>query len=81
VEWYQAGGTRFAASDYNYPAADGAAASSSAAYGSFEDEAPLLEGAAACSSLCVAACCIDSVSKLAARARFARRARPQPVGR
>jgi len=45
VEWYQAGGTRFAAADYNYPAADGAA-SSSAAYGSFEDEAPLLEGAA-----------------------------------
>ncbi|KAK9826895.1 hypothetical protein WJX81_006155 [Elliptochloris bilobata] len=42
VEWYQAGGTQFAPANYSYPAADGGPASSGA-YGSFEDEAPLLE--------------------------------------
>ena len=42
VEWYQAGGAQFAAADYSYPAADGGP--SSGAYGSFEDEPPLLEG-------------------------------------
>ena len=43
MEWYQAGGAQFAAADYSYPAADGGP--TSGAYGSFEDEPPLLEGA------------------------------------
>lgn len=46
VEWYQAGGAQFAAADYSYPAADGGP--TSGAYGSFEDEPPLLEGAVPC---------------------------------
>ncbi|KAK9919010.1 hypothetical protein WJX75_008673 [Coccomyxa subellipsoidea] len=43
VEWYQTGGTDFSASsaDYTYDAMGGT--STSATYGSFEDEAPLLE--------------------------------------
>ncbi|KAK9806203.1 hypothetical protein WJX72_005193 [[Myrmecia] bisecta] len=39
VEWYQAGGTAYAGADYTYSAAG----TSGSTYGSFEEEAPLLE--------------------------------------
>ncbi len=44
MEWYQTGGADFSANsaDYTYDAMGGT--STSATYGSFEDEAPLLEG-------------------------------------
>jgi hypothetical protein len=46
-EWYSAGGTaQYASTSYNSYDMPGGGQSSGAAYGSFEDEAPLLEGVA-----------------------------------
>ena len=46
-EWYSAGGTaQYASTSYNTYDMPGGGQSSGAAYGSFEDEAPLLEGGA-----------------------------------
>ena len=52
MEWYQTGGADFSASsaDYTYDAMGGT--STSATYGSFEDEAPLLEGELCLSHFC-----------------------------
>lgn len=51
VEWYSGGGSQAysaTGSSYNYDVPGGAGGAGGAAYGSFEAEAPLLEGEARC---------------------------------